>query len=182
VTAVFSSSSDVNPALRRAALTLYATHSDDREWVLARLSERDHPSLKELLAELASLGIPRDPELVRFALSQGAAEIATRPLQKLGRIGDAARCAAVLESEPIALVACALAVVPDLIRAQILEQLSPNLQRKLQSEPAVQVPPRLREVLMHQLTEQFGQDARGGARASLRAAVSSLFRALRGRR
>ncbi|RAN48430.1 hypothetical protein RB25_11640 [Herbaspirillum rubrisubalbicans] len=49
----------------RAALLLHALHQDDREWLLMQLPQEQRGSLLALLKELAQLGIPRDPDLLR---------------------------------------------------------------------------------------------------------------------
>lgn len=55
--------------LRRAALTVHALPPMERDWLLAQLGDAYRASLQDLLAELASLGIPQDPQLVRQALA-----------------------------------------------------------------------------------------------------------------
>jgi hypothetical protein len=58
--------------VRRAALVLHGLTPADREWVLERLPPSSCEELQPLLDELASLGMPGDPELIRSALQRVA--------------------------------------------------------------------------------------------------------------
>lgn len=53
---------------RRAALTLHALSVADRAWLMRQLSPGQRATMASLLAELDSLGIPRDAALVQEAL------------------------------------------------------------------------------------------------------------------
>ena len=55
--------------MRRAALTLHALDRGDRAWVLGQLSEGQRGLLEPLLADLATLGIPRDRALIQDAMT-----------------------------------------------------------------------------------------------------------------
>lgn len=150
----------IGPTVRRAALALYAANTEDREWLMSRLPGRDRPLLEKMLAELASLGMPRDPSMVRSALREsqrpsGEPQNAARLLQTM----DADSLADVLHREPPVLVACALALTPVRIGAMVLERLPPGLRRQVQSirdadgsDPA---PPRLRAALLKQLQQRL---------------------------
>lgn len=164
MTADFPIASDINPAVRRAALTLYAANTEDREWLMSRLPGRDRPLLEKMLSELASLGMPRDPSMVRSALRElpqtaeppfGEPQNAARLLQTM----DADALADVLHREPPVLVACALALTPLRIGAMVLDRLPPALRRQVQSirdaAPSGSAPPRLRAALLKQLQERL---------------------------
>ncbi len=60
---------DTESNARRAALTVHALPPAEREWLLAQLGDGHRTRLQALLAELASLGIPQDPQVVRQALA-----------------------------------------------------------------------------------------------------------------
>jgi hypothetical protein len=64
---------------RRAALTLHALGGVDRAWLLRQLSPGQRDTMASLLAELDSLGIPRDSALVQDALASTLAPVAPRP-------------------------------------------------------------------------------------------------------
>ena len=184
MSAVFPHASDVDPALRRAALTLHATADQDRERVLAGLPEKARPLLKKLLAELADLGIPRDPAMVHIALRQAdpadvakeSSRVAESELHQLN-LPALSEC---LRNEPPALVACALAVLPARVRASLLAEWPLALRHRLPPTVLEDVPPQLQEVLMEQL-RALTPAAR--TRATLvRRAIAWVVRALKGLR
>lgn len=128
MSAVFDSSSPMQGSLRRAALTLHAATAADREWLLARLPAGDRPLLEQLLAELASLGLPRDAGMVRAALREpeavGLAATSRPPagLQAL-HAADITCLADQLRQEPISLVAQVVAMLPASRRSALLDAL-----------------------------------------------------------
>lgn len=67
------------PGTRRAALTLHALSRADQAWVLQQLSADQRDALTVLLAELETLGIPRDAALVEDALASVAAFVPSQP-------------------------------------------------------------------------------------------------------
>lgn len=76
------------PGLRRAALTLHALHTADRAWMLKQLTPDARKALQRLLAELDSLRLPRDAEVIRAALqaTQGEAALPARTARALCRV------------------------------------------------------------------------------------------------
>lgn len=105
-------------ALRRCALALHAVASRDREWLLAQLPAAQCTDLERLVRELQELGIPPEPRTALDALDRGATI-------------EASDVAAVLEDEPPALIARALAL-HGASREAILAQLSANKRRLVQ--------------------------------------------------
>lgn len=91
-------------ANRRAALLAHAMPAADRAWLLAELDPDRRGVLAGLLDELRSMGIPRDPALVRQLLDEEAAGSPDRSLTALGP--DALpRLFDVLRGEPETIVA-----------------------------------------------------------------------------
>jgi hypothetical protein len=164
VTAVFADPSGIDPAVRRAALTLYAAHPDDREWMIARLPSDDRLELEKMLAELASLGMPRDPEMVRSALREPANGAPVTPSSTphfpaflLSAELDA--MAELLRQETAMVSVFALALMPEGSASAVLGRLPPVLQRELQSlrgaMTGCDVPPRLGAALLEELRQRL---------------------------
>jgi hypothetical protein len=106
--------------IRRAALLLHAMAPVDRDWILTQLPASGRVRLEALLRELAELGIPHDPALLKQVAS--ATGPAVEPAMDVPRdapggappfaavvAADPARLAVVLRDEPIDLVAALLA-------------------------------------------------------------------------
>lgn len=53
---------------KQAALMVHAMSPADRDWVLGRLSVQQRHALEDLLAELTSLGVVKDPEFITSEL------------------------------------------------------------------------------------------------------------------
>jgi len=153
--------------LRRAALALHAMEYDDQAWLLTQLPADHRPVLKKMLADLATLGLPRDRNLVEDLLrvsspqrkagaSRGRA-VAEQSLQQL-RAAPAADLALLLEHEPPGLAAHAVALLPLAARSPVLELLSAPKRRRVQEilgrtyaeappDGAVEAAPRLTEAV-----------------------------------
>ena len=63
--------------LRRTALAIHGLVKSDQAWVLSHLPVTTSEQVKVLLAELESLGIPRDPKLSNPQLGEVAEQIVT---------------------------------------------------------------------------------------------------------
>jgi flagellar motor switch protein FliG len=121
---------------RRSALALHALSADDREWLLARLPERQRAELQKLLAELTSLGIPAERRVVEMAMAKRTAKPAapvasTGPRERL----DAAAARTMFEllkHEPPALIALLLACAPWPWQKDLLRQLPAALRRRVE--------------------------------------------------
>jgi hypothetical protein len=61
---------EVSAGRRRAALTLHALATPDREWLLEQLPAAERGALRGLLVELQDLGIPADADVIRSALAE----------------------------------------------------------------------------------------------------------------
>jgi hypothetical protein len=164
VTAVFADPSGIDPAVRRAALTLYAAHPDDREWMIARLRGEDRLELKKMLTELASLGIPRDPEMVRSALRQPSKGAPVSPPSTPHSAGflyaaDLDALAELLRQETAMVSVFALELISEGSASAVFARLPPALRRELQSlrnaMTGDDVPPRLRAALLEQLRQRL---------------------------
>jgi len=94
-------------SLRRAALLLHSMSDDDREWLLAQVGSIYRARLEPLLAELAELQFPIDPELVRHSLETTPKRPAPRSPHDLTRwsADDALRA---LQAEPDSFIALIL--------------------------------------------------------------------------
>ena len=118
--------------VRRAALALHALAPADRAWMLERLPHDRRGEVEALLAELASLGIPRDGTLAKAVEGKRPAT-ATKPAR--GVAPDAAAIANALEGESTALVALALRAhdearcneVPPALREALMQEVAPLL-------------------------------------------------------
>ena len=104
---------------RLAALTVHALDPVDRHWVLDHLTGAQRIDLEALLAELETLAIPRDRELLDAVISP-------RPLASLPDAppailrADSAVLAELFASEPDALVSRCLALLEDSQREEVL--------------------------------------------------------------
>lgn len=152
--------------LRQAALLLHAMQHDDRQWVLGKLPSKERSAIAPMLAELTSLGIPRDRDILQQAIAQSNA--ATAPIQdasaqqsaqaQLENSSDAmlrtldcikvsdgslpwSRLVALLKDEPAGLIAQLLRIHDWSWREQALRALSPRKRARVmelceQSPPA----------------------------------------------
>ncbi|MFL6676173.1 MAG: hypothetical protein ACJ8LG_23125 [Massilia sp.] len=95
-----------NPT-RRSALVLHALCRSDREWILQRLPVLKQETLRGLLRELAELGIPSDPELLKpFEATPRATEPGGTAVtgREIGQVRPLCSTVARLEPEHVALV------------------------------------------------------------------------------
>lgn len=120
-------------SVRKAALLLHTLGTNDREWLVAQLADRDRTMLRPLLSELRALGIPVDRRLVDDAVAvarktpeppasgkgsapsdavrrAAAAAGVDAALVALVEGADPVRLAGLLRSEPPGLVARLLAI------------------------------------------------------------------------
>ncbi|HRI55464.1 MAG TPA: hypothetical protein PK170_00035 [Anaerolineae bacterium] len=99
------------PALegRKAALLLHSLSEQDRGWVLDRLAPSQKAEMEALLAELRSLQVPVQPDLVHTLVPDVAPK--AMPLQGLAGV-PAATVHDLLAGEPARLVALALQLGP----------------------------------------------------------------------
>jgi hypothetical protein len=128
--------------IRRAALLLHAMAPVDRNWMLAQLPAAGRTRLETLLRDLAELGIPNDPTLLKQVATAGmpAAEpILARPVDEAGSeqpfaavaAADPVRLAVVLRDEPVDLVAMLLAAGDWTWRDAFMRQIGPLKARQV---------------------------------------------------
>lgn len=113
---------------RRAALTLHALERGDRAWLLGQLGDGQRALLEALLADLESLGIPRDRALIQDAM---AAEVP--PAAPAQAALDAKALCLVLVREPQAVRSLWLTVLQESEQQDVLAHWS----LPLDSPPAV---------------------------------------------
>jgi hypothetical protein len=133
-------------ASRRAALLAHAMPAADREWLLAELDEGRRGVLAALLDDLRSLGIPRDPGLVRQLLDEEAAGDPGRSLAALHSAG-VAKLLEVLRGEPESVVGPFLRARAWPWRDAVLHELGAHAQRAFALQGAA-VPRRLEQALV----------------------------------
>lgn len=93
---------------RKAALLLHSLSEADRAWMLTRLGPSQRAALQPLLAELRSLRVPGQPELVRTQILERSREVGRQSLTSIA----ASRVRQLLACEPAGFVAQALKVGP----------------------------------------------------------------------
>jgi hypothetical protein len=159
--------------LRRAALALHAMEYDDQVWLLMQLPADHRPVLKKMLADLATLGLPRDRNLVEDLLRdsspprKGASHkrVAEQGLHQL-RSAPAADLALLLEHEPPGLVAHAVALLALAVRSPVLDLLSAPKRRRVQEilsstyagvppDGTVEAAPRLTEAVCKEVASRL---------------------------
>ena len=114
---------------RRAALTLHVLEASDRDWVLRRLDPRQQSAIEDHLAELHSLGVVADAQLINTALA--GAERASSAWRAVLSRQDAGEMHRLLRGEPASLVARVLAHGPWTWEAGLLERMSPAYRARL---------------------------------------------------
>jgi hypothetical protein len=135
--------------VRRAALLLHAMAPGDRDWMLAQLPAAGRARLQGLLGELAELGIPRDPALLKQVA--GGEVPAAEPTLDVPRgepgceapsavvaAADPARLAVALREEPVDLVAALLAARDWTWRDAFVRQIGPLRARQVAERLASQ--------------------------------------------
>ena len=125
---------------RQAALLMHALSPSDRDWVLQRLGAAEGEQMRELLAELESLGIPEDTALVDAALdSPSAAPSRSMPDddETLLMQADATVLAQVLRAESTSFVRKLLAAGDWPWADELASQLSLPSSGKVAPQPAV---------------------------------------------
>jgi hypothetical protein len=145
-------------ATRRSALVLHALCGSDQEWILQRLPAPKQETLRGLLRELAELGIPSDPELLKPLQAMAPASERTSNAITGREIGQVrALCAKVarfgpelvaliLSDEPAPLIAAFVQMYDWPWRDAFIQQMGP-LRRKqvleLMAADSVKAPPPL---------------------------------------
>ena len=128
--------------IRRAALLLHAMAPVDRNWVLAQLPASGRTRLKTLLRDLAELGIPNDPALLKQVAAAGMPvaeptlggphhEPGSEPPFAAVAAPDPARLVLVLRDEPVDLVAMLLAAGDWTWRDAFMRQIGPLRARQV---------------------------------------------------
>lgn len=98
---------------RLAALALHALTAPDRAWLLEQLPAPQRVELEDLMGELVALRIPRDPELLNAAMANSSAsDLGMAPVPVAPAPWSDPAVVAVLQSEPLGLVARYLAELP----------------------------------------------------------------------
>lgn len=165
MTAVMPPPTSIAPEARRAALTLYAAEPADRDWVMSQLRGGDRSLLQKMLEELAELGIPRDPSMVRQALlASGAAataqERAAAPADDpafLDQVPDEALVDLLVREAP-AIAACVLSLLAAARSARLLGRVPPAQRRaigELRAGANGPLPSRMKIALLRELRAQF---------------------------
>lgn len=157
---------------RRAALTLHALPEADRQWVLQRLEPMLQQTLQGHLEELAELGIPSDPSLIKQALSEAAARDGDWRRRLDGR--DAALVHELLADEPAGVLARVLQAGPWSWESALLSQV-PAHRRSTAEQARRALPPEsveLNEWLAQRLERRCAErlavlEAPGGVLAAL---------------
>ena len=127
---------------RRAALTLHALEQSDRAWLLGQLGPGQRELLAPLLADLESLGIPRDRALIQDALTAEPTQAAPAHAAF-----DAKAWCLVLVREPEAVRALWLAAVPESQRHEVLRHWPLPLEKPSAAAAAANWPEALREAV-----------------------------------
>lgn len=167
-----------HPALRRAALALHATENADRAWLLARIPQDHRPALDRMLADLDTLGLPRDRAMIEELLNRGPASqpaVVNAPVGNDEGLSKLRRCApadlaVLLEPEPTALAAHVVALLPMAVRPGVLECLSAPKRRLVQEalarnyadarfDGSVDSAPRLTRAVLHALLPRLPRPA-----------------------
>jgi hypothetical protein len=125
---------------RRAALTLHALHSEDRDWLLAQLSAPQRDELLALLAELAELGIPSDGDLVSNALATTRPMGQPQPVAKAVLQADSKMLAKLLSPEPDAVALHCLSLLDESQRAEVTGLLTGDKRARLRGMQLLPAP------------------------------------------
>ncbi|SDJ59629.1 hypothetical protein [Variovorax sp. OV700] len=153
---------------RRAALLLHAMAPVDRTWTLEALPAAERSALQDLLLELETLGIERDPALIAEAIA-GAARNGANGAEPLSGVAAlqvldefqlraAMRC---LQAEPIGLVVEWLRIADWRWREELLGAMEPGHRRRVEAElsaataRASAMPPSLRAALIAGVTDRL---------------------------
>lgn len=143
--------SDNANGARQAALLMHTLGDADRRWMLSQLGPAARTEAEQLLAELATLGVPADPVLLHAVLTRppghgngarsGTAASASAasaadsdlPLDRLAR-ATVPEMVALLQNEPDALIACLLKEARQADwswRTGLLDRLGPARRRRI---------------------------------------------------
>ena len=168
---------EADAALRRCALALHSVGQADRTWLLGQLPLSQRATLEQLVSELQTIGIPRDPQVARVAL--GSLRPASVDRNSPGETGDTGHAAdggvsvappselaQLLKDEPPALIAPVLGLESRERCDAVLIQLSASKRRQVQellAEGSVHCSdasaPKLREALSQEVSQRLAARA-----------------------
>ncbi|MDP9933605.1 hypothetical protein [Variovorax paradoxus] len=152
---------------RRAALLLHAMAPVDRAWTLEALPAEERSALQNLVLELETLGIERDPALIAEATADAGRHGANdaEPMSEeaaLQALDEFQRRAVIryLQAEPIGLIVEWLRIADWRWREELLGAMEPGHRRRVEAElsataRASAVPPSLRAALIAGVTERL---------------------------
>jgi len=171
-----------NVAGRRAALLVHAMPPADRLWLLAALPLPARERLEALLAELRSLEVPPDSDLLR-ELADAPVSSAGEPAEdRIGRLDKAEvrSLVRILRGEPAAVAVRVLGMRPWPWKAAVLAQLPPAVARSVRGAPSLA--PALERYLCEALLRRLrAEQPRAGASLGDRLRDVFVLLALRGR-
>lgn len=134
---------------RQAALRLYDTRPEDREWVLAQLQEQDRSQLREMLQELAELGIPSDVSVrTEIEATQHEDDRVKNSKPKTLRDASAEHVLGVLGDEPAWLISTVLNIEDWAWRDSFIAGLYSARRSAIERMPKRMVRPGLAEALV----------------------------------
>lgn len=159
---------------RHAALVVYAMAPEDRTWVLDALTPAERALLLELLAELESLGIERDPALIEDATAgvvawpksaalagaQGEPPMSDEAVLHALDSAQVQELVACLRTEPVGLIAVWVRLAEWPWREQMLNALEPGQRRRIEANLSAttlgfQVPPGMRAALISKMAARL---------------------------
>jgi hypothetical protein len=176
----FTLDGSAHSSLRRAAVALHGVEPDDQEWLLSQVDEDQRALLQAMLADLATLGLPRDRAVVEQVL-RGSAPAKTPAAKESGpsprnpdeqalfdvRSAQARAIARFLDDEPGAIAAHVVAHLPREKRSACIRMLSPAKRQMVQTlldgyplssagEP-IECAPRLTKAVMREVAARLAK-------------------------
>jgi hypothetical protein len=157
---------------RHAALLLHAMAPADRAWMLEALPATQRDELQQLVAELETLGIASDPELIANATASIGrhAQPQRVPMsdeEMLHALDDAQLSAMVrmMRAEPIGLIVQWLRLADWPWRDRLFDALEPGHRRRVEAALSVAAPPPAPPALRAALIAAVAVRVRGDASA-----------------